>query len=81
MHIFYKNFDQMSPLSILNDSLQVSVGSVSPNHEVDISVEMCSPPNTGMFQGKWRMCNPGGNFFGGLASIFDLVILYALGYQ
>ena len=51
-------------------SSQVSVGPVSPNAEVDISVEMCSPPDTGMFQGKWRMCNPGGNFFGGQTSSY-----------
>ena len=53
------------PYSQTHPVPQVTVGPVGPNQEVDISVEMCSPPEQGMFQGKWRMCNPGGNFFGG----------------
>lgn len=48
----------------LSTHTEVSVGQVMPNREVDISVEMCSPPDAGMYQGKWRMCNPSGNFFG-----------------
>lgn len=48
----------------LSTYTQVLVGPVAPQREIDISVEMCSPPTTGMYQGKWRMCNPAGNFFG-----------------
>lgn len=48
----------------LSTYTQVAVGPVQPNKEIDISVEMCSPPNAGMYQGKWRMCNPSGNYFG-----------------
>lgn len=48
----------------LSNHTEVTVGQVSAGQEIDISVEMCSPPDQGMFQGKWRMCNPGGNFFG-----------------
>ena len=53
---------------------QVTVGQVSAGQEIDISVEMCSPPDQGMFQGKWRMCNPGGNFFGGLSRQLPLAV-------
>ena len=48
------------------NNFQVLVGAVPPRGEVDVSVEMQSPPTAGMFQGQWRMSNPVGNFFGGL---------------
>jgi len=48
----------------LSQDTQVTVGAVPPRGEVDISVEMQSPPTAGMFQGQWRMCNPFGHYFG-----------------
>ena len=32
----------------------------------DVSVDMASPCNTGIYQGQWRMQTPTGLYFGGL---------------
>ncbi len=36
-----------------------------PGQTADVSVEMVSPGQTGMYQGQWRMSTPTGMFFGG----------------
>lgn len=40
------------------------VGSLEAGEEADVSVEMTSPHETGIYQGQWRMCTALGTFFG-----------------
>lgn len=42
----------------------VSVGPLDPGCVTDVSVNMVSPPTSGMYQGQWRMCSPTGQYFG-----------------
>ncbi|KAL7648486.1 UNVERIFIED_CONTAM: hypothetical protein RMT77_000392 [Armadillidium vulgare] len=43
---------------------QVSINPLLPGHEAEISVEMISPMETGLYSSKWRLSTPQGNFFG-----------------
>ncbi|XP_069094932.1 protein ILRUN isoform X3 [Pleurodeles waltl] len=42
----------------------VLVRSLESQEMTDVSVQMCSPSNAGMFQGQWRMCTATGLYFG-----------------
>lgn len=44
---------------------KLSINPLLPGHEIDISVEMVSPMQTGLYSSKWRMSTAQGNFFGG----------------
>ncbi|KAK4323865.1 hypothetical protein Pmani_005502 [Petrolisthes manimaculis] len=44
--------------------LQVSVSPLAAGQVADVSVEMVSPAETGLYSSKWRMTTPQGNFFG-----------------
>ncbi|GAB1602857.1 protein ILRUN-like [Argonauta hians] len=37
---------------------------LSPGQVTDISIDMVSPSNTGIYQGQWRMITPSGCYFG-----------------
>lgn len=52
---------------------RVMVDALQPNAVADISVELASPQQTGIYQGQWRMSTPLGFYFGG--KIFSLLIL------
>lgn len=41
------------------------VKSLDPQEISDVSVQMRSPTNPGMYQGQWRMCTASGLFYGG----------------
>lgn len=43
----------------------VLVKSLDPQEISDVSVQMRSPTNPGMYQGQWRMCTASGLFYGG----------------
>lgn len=43
----------------------VMVRSLEPQEISDVSVQMHSPANPGMYQGQWRMCTATGLFYGG----------------
>lgn len=43
----------------------VHVESLDPNQTTDVSVEMVSPQEPGIYQGQWRMSTLIGEFFGG----------------
>ena len=43
----------------------VSVSPLDAGSVADISINMVSPPTSGMYQGQWRMCSPTGQYFGG----------------
>lgn len=43
----------------------VMVKSLDPQEISDVSVQMRSPTNPGMYQGQWRMCTATGLFYGG----------------
>lgn len=43
----------------------VSVPALNAGEVTDISVNMNSPPDPGMYESKWRMVNPSGSYFGG----------------
>lgn len=45
----------------------VMVRSLEPQEISDVSVQMHSPANPGMYQGQWRMCTATGLFYGGEA--------------
>lgn len=47
------------------DTEYVMVESLGPGACTDITVDMVSPVNTGVYQGEWRMCTASGLFFGG----------------
>lgn len=57
---------------------QVSIYSLLPGHEADISVEMVSPMETGLYSSKWRMSTSQGNFFGGMYVFFLLLFIICL---
>ena len=44
---------------------RIMVDSISPGQYTDISVNMVSPDQTGIYQSQWRMSTPTGLFFGG----------------
>ena len=45
----------------------VSIPTLNPGEVTDISVNMSSPPEPGMYESKWRMVNPSGSYFGGIS--------------
>ena len=44
----------------------VMVKSLAAGEVADISIEMISPSQTGLYSSKWRMSTAQGNFFGGM---------------
>ncbi len=44
---------------------RVQIEALSPQCVTDISIQMHSPPQCGLYQGQWRMCTESGLFFGG----------------
>ncbi|XP_064107016.1 protein ILRUN-like [Macrobrachium nipponense] len=46
----------------------VTVNSLAAGEVADISIEMVSPSQTGLYSSKWRMSTAQGNFFGGKLS-------------
>lgn len=50
----------------------VMVRSLEPQEISDVSVQMHSPANPGMYQGQWRMCTATGLFYGGEAPHAEL---------
>ena len=55
----YTSGDQLGPVNL------VSVKPLDPGEYYDLSINMISPGEMGMYQGQWRMCNPAGQYFGG----------------
>jgi hypothetical protein len=45
--------------------ITVPVTSLNPNESVDISLDMVSPPEAGIYESKWQMTTPNGSYFGG----------------
>lgn len=43
---------------------QCVVPILQPGESRHITVDMISPPHPGVYQSKWRLCTPGGSFFG-----------------
>ena len=43
----------------------VPVTALNPGEITDISDEMSSPSEPGMYESKWRMATPNGSYFGG----------------
>lgn len=43
---------------------RVLVDSITPHETTDVSVEMVSPEQPGIYQGQWRMCTATGSTFG-----------------
>jgi hypothetical protein len=39
---------------------------VGPGCTIDLSVDMVSPEQPGIYESKWRMSTPSGSYFGGL---------------
>lgn len=48
----------------LGSKERVMVEALQPGQEVDVSVDMNSPNQTGMYQGQWRMSTATGMYFG-----------------
>lgn len=38
--------------------------SVSPSHDIEVSLEMVAPLEPGTYQGNWKLADPSGNLFG-----------------
>lgn len=49
----------------MGDSSPVAVPCVAPKASLDLSVELVSPSEPGVYQSKWRMATPTGSYFGG----------------
>jgi hypothetical protein len=54
---------------------RIPVRSVGPGCVMDLSVDMVSPEQPGIYESKWRMSTPSGSYFGGL---FVLTLLCML---
>jgi len=54
---------QMGDLMGAPDSIPIPYA-VSPNQEVDLSVDFVAPPQKGQYCGYWRLCLPNGRKFG-----------------
>jgi len=50
--------------AVLSSQERVIVGPLDPYLSADVSVEMTSPAQPGIYQAKWRMSTATGNFFG-----------------
>nr|CAG4642011.1 EOG090X0CQ9 [Eurycercus lamellatus] len=48
----------------LSQQNTVAVRALYPGEIADISVDMSSPDQPGMYESKWRMATPGGSYFG-----------------
>lgn len=68
--------DQLSTLQ------RIPVPPLSPSATAEVSVEMKSPSQPGMFQSKWRMITPTGSYFGGTAIIYKRIsfVCFLLSY-
>ena len=49
----------------LSPQATVSAVALGPGEFTDLSVEMSSPSQPGMYESKWRMATPYGSYFGG----------------
>lgn len=49
----------------LSNTDRAIVNALTPGQVTDVSVEMHSPSNTGVYQSQWRLSTPTGLFFGG----------------
>lgn len=54
---------------------RIPVRPVGPGCTIDLSVDMISPEQPGIYESKWRMSTTSGSYFGGL---FVLTLLYML---
>lgn len=58
----------------------VPVMALNPGEVCDISVDMSSPEQPGMYESKWRMVTPSGSYFGGnicfLPFTFRVLIIF-----
>ena len=59
----------------------VPVTSLNPNESVDISVDMVSPSEAGIYESKWQMATPNGSYFGGNSITLWLFIYHQLNYR
>ena len=56
------------------------VDPLEPGQVIDISVEMLSPLQAGIYESRWRMCTATGQFFGGIVLSAQHFILYFILY-
>ena len=49
----------------MGDCTRVQVAPLAPKEITEVSAELTSPAETGLFQSKWRMMTPTGSYFGG----------------
>lgn len=49
---------------LLNAPTMVAVQAIPAGETSDVSIEMLSPAETGIYSSKWRMCTATGNYFG-----------------
>ena len=57
---------------------RVQVEALTPKCATDISIQMHSPAQCGLFQGQWRMCTETGLFFGGWYFSIPNILLYVM---
>ncbi|CAL4160420.1 unnamed protein product, partial [Meganyctiphanes norvegica] len=57
---------------LLNAPTMVSVQPIPAGETSDISIEMLSPTETGIYSSKWRMCTATGNYFGECLHMTDI---------
>lgn len=50
---------------MMSFSERLLVKQLEPGQVMDISVEMVSPVQPGIYEGRWRMCTANRQFFGG----------------
>lgn len=56
---------------VLGSRERQDVRSLEPQEVANISVQMHSPKECGLYQGQWRMCAQNGMFFGGNFIVFN----------
>jgi hypothetical protein len=54
---------------------RIPVRPVGPGCTVDLSVDMVSPEQPGIYESKWRMSTPSGSYFGGVILLTLLCML------
>lgn len=59
---------------------RVIVPCLQPGEGTTINLDMRSPEQPGTYQSKWRLCTPGGSYFGGnfVSFLFSSVVVEVL---